>query len=66
MSGPRVWVDENDLRLVLRAADGLEETATDLCTPAMREARDRLLIQLDPLPPPPLRPYRANMQGHGA
>ncbi len=62
MSGPRVWVDENDLRLVLEMA----RSAGDDITPAMRIAAIRLRELLDPPAPPPLRPYIACTQGHGA
>ncbi len=62
MSGPRLWVDEHDLRLVLAMA----RAADDQITPAMRIAATRLREQLDPPPAPPLRPWRACMQGHGA
>ncbi len=63
MSGPRVWVDENDLRLVMGMVDRLcDEFGTDQEAAAM----ERLFGHLDPPPPPPLRPYRACMQGHGA
>ncbi len=60
MSGPRVWVDENDLRLLL--AMTLRTNITD----EMHEARKRVRELLDPPPPPALWPYRACMQGHGA
>ncbi len=63
MSVPRVWVDENDLRLVLEMAVlSCDENATG----EMYAAHARIKQVLDPPPPPPLRPYRANMQGHGA
>ncbi len=60
MSGPRVWVDENDLRLLV-AMSWIAYPTTE-----MREARERVKEQLDPPRPPPLPPYRACMQGHGA
>ncbi len=63
MSGSRVWVDENDLRLVLQA---FQITSGVVDIRAMEEAAGRLRVVLDPPVPPPLRPYRANMQGHGA
>ncbi len=62
MSGPRVWVDENDLRLLLRMVEVWSGAVTD----EMHEARDRIKDQLDPPSPPPLQPYIACMQGHGA
>ncbi len=62
MSGPRVWVDESDLRLVLVLAAEGDGFPTD----EMWDALDRIKKQLDPPAPPPLRPYRACMQGHGA
>ncbi len=63
MTGPRVWVDEHDLRLLLEMRI---ENEHGLITPAIRLAAIRLKQQLDPPPPPPLRPWRACMQGHGA
>ncbi len=62
MSGARVWVDENDLRLVL----DMTYLHHDLHTEEMFQAERRVRVMLDPPPPPPLRPYRACMQGHGA
>ncbi len=62
MSGPRVWVDENDLRLLVDMALAYDDEITN----DMRVARLRVKAQLDQSPPPPLRPYRACMQGHGA
>ncbi len=62
MSGPRVWVDESDLRLVCLMARTNEESHTD----DMCDAFLRIKMVLDPPPPPPLRSYRANMQGYGA
>ncbi len=64
VSGPRLWVDENDLRLLMSMVRllGRGEVPTD----EMYVARKRLGLLLDPPPPPPLRPYRADMQGHGA
>ncbi len=61
MSGPRVWVDENDLRLVLRMVERGEFRTGD-----MWEALSRVKRALDPPASPPLRPWRANMQGYGA
>ncbi len=63
MSGPRVWVDENDLRLVLQA---FQITSQVIDTRAMEEAAGRLRAVLDPPAPPPLRPYMPCTQGHGA
>ncbi len=62
MSGPRVWVDESDLRAVLAMTELCDVDVTD----EMHEAVERLYDRLDPPPSPPLRPWRANMQGHGA
>ncbi len=62
MSGPRVWVDENDLRVVVEAV----EACGTFCAHEMCEAGKRLKEQLDPPPPPPLRPYIPCTQGHGA
>ncbi len=62
MSGPRVWVDENDLRLVAEMAWGQDEDVTQ----EMLDALGRVWQQLDPPAPPALPPYRACMQGHGA
>ncbi len=64
MSGPRVWVDEDDLRLLMQMVRlmGRGEVPTD----EMYVARKRLGQLPDPPPPSPLRPYRACMQGHGA
>ncbi len=64
MSGPRVWVDENDLRLVIEMAVNDGEYHQDM--EPLRAALRRVEAVLDPLPPPPLRPYRACTQGHGA
>ncbi len=61
MSGPRVWVDENDLRLVLRMIERGEHRTSE-----MWEALGRVRVALEPPPHRPLQPYRANMQGHGA
>ncbi len=72
MSGPRVWVDENDLRAAIRLAEGVMKLAElphhedDLDFGLLWDALARLRVALDPPPPPPLRPYRACMQGHGA
>ncbi len=65
MSGPRVWVDENDLRIVIGIAVLFGRDDIPL-SDEMRKAIGRLLVQLDPPPPPPLPPYRACMQRHGA
>ncbi len=65
MSGPRVWVDENDLRVVLAIATLLRRPDMPL-SEGMSDALARLAAQLDPPPPPPLGPYRACMHGHGA
>ncbi len=62
MSGPRVWVDENDLRTVVEMASATDEYVTQ----AMQESLERVKEVLDPPSPLPLRPYRACMQGHGA
>ncbi len=65
MSGPRVWVDENDLRVLLRMAvqsRGADESVSE----EMMAVIGRVAWQLEPPPPPPLPPYRACMQGHGA
>ncbi len=62
MSGPRVWVDENDLRLVVGMASVPDGHVTD----QMADALARVKRVLDPPPAPPLGPYRACMQGHGA
>ncbi len=62
MSGPRVWVDENDLSLVVEMASVADGQVTD----HMADALARVKRALDPSPPPPLRPYRACTQGHGA
>ncbi len=61
MSGQRLWVDENDLRLVLRMVERGE-----FRTGEMWEALRRLKERLDPLPPSPIREHPAWLQGHGA
>ncbi len=66
MSGPRVWVDENDLRLVLGVVKADDAWLVGCRSDEMRAALGRIKDQLDPPPPLPLRPYRACMQGHGA
>ncbi len=64
MSGPRVWVDENDLRVVIGVATLL--TSPAVLSEEARRAVARIAAKLDPPKPPSLRPYRARMQGHGA
>ncbi len=64
MSGPRVWVDEADLRAVIELAELGEEYHPNV-DPLWAAVR-RVRALLDPPPSPPLRPYRACMQGHGA
>ncbi len=70
MSGPRVWVYENDLRLVMELVELLNgEYNPDNAEPSfdvLLEAVDRVRVALDPPPLPPLQPYIACMQGHGA
>ncbi len=65
MRGPRVWVDENDLRVVIGMAVLLRHPDAPL-SDEHQQALSRLAGLLDPPPPPPLRAYRACMQGHGA
>ncbi len=66
MSGPRVWVGENDLRLLLGVVNADGAWLVGCHSDEMHAALSRIKEQLDPPPSPPLRPYRACMQGRGA
>ncbi len=56
MNSPRVWVDENDLRIVIGIATLFRRDDIPL-SDEMQKAIGRLLVQIDSPPPSPLRPY---------